>query len=94
MAQVLVNFRMDSEDKNGMEEVCKELGLSMTTAFTIFAKKMGQAVKNRRQRPATAQGCAGFLSAMLHECYQFSRVDDTKEKIWAIGQQLQTVDGA
>ena len=40
MAQVLVNFRMDSEDKNGMEEVCKELGLSMTTAFTIFAKKM------------------------------------------------------
>ncbi|MBR3307633.1 MAG: type II toxin-antitoxin system RelB/DinJ family antitoxin [Lachnospiraceae bacterium] len=40
MAQVLVNFRMDSEDKKGMEEVCKELGLSMTTAFTIFAKKM------------------------------------------------------
>lgn len=40
MAQVLVNFRMDQEDKIGMEEVCKELGMSMTTAFTIFAKKM------------------------------------------------------
>ncbi len=40
MAQVLVNFRMDQEDKTGMEEVCKELGMSMTTAFTIFAKKM------------------------------------------------------
>ena len=40
MSQVLVNFRMDAEDKKGMEEVCKELGLSMTTAFTIFAKKM------------------------------------------------------
>ena len=40
MAQVLVNFRMDSEDKKGMEEVCKELGMSMSTAFTIFAKKM------------------------------------------------------
>ena len=40
MSQVLVNFRMDEEDKKGMEEVCKELGLSMTTAFTIFAKKM------------------------------------------------------
>lgn len=24
-----------------MEAVCKELGMSMTTAFTIFAKKMG-----------------------------------------------------
>ena len=40
MAQVLVNFRMEQEDKTGMEEVCKELGMSMTTAFTIFAKKM------------------------------------------------------
>ena len=40
MAQVLVNFRLDEEDKKGMEEVCKELGMSMSTAFTIFAKKM------------------------------------------------------
>ena len=40
MAQVLVNFRMDAEDKKGMEEVCKELGMSMSTAFTIFAKKL------------------------------------------------------
>ena len=40
MGQVLVNFRMDQEDKIGMEEVCKELGMSMTTAFNIFAKKM------------------------------------------------------
>ena len=38
MSQVLVNFRMDEEDKKGMEEVCKELGLSMTTAFTLRAK--------------------------------------------------------
>ena len=40
LSQVLVNFRMDAEDKKGMEEVCKELGMSMSTAFTIFAKKM------------------------------------------------------
>ena len=40
MSQVLVTFRMDEEDKKGMEEVCKELGLSMTTAFNIFAKKI------------------------------------------------------
>jgi len=31
---------MDEELKNDMEKTCKELGLSMTTAFTIFAKKM------------------------------------------------------
>ena len=40
LSQVLVNFRMDAEDKKGMEEVCKELGMSMSTAFTMFAKKM------------------------------------------------------
>ncbi len=40
MSQVLVNFRMDADNKKGMEEVCKELGMSMSTAFTIFAKKM------------------------------------------------------
>ncbi len=40
MAQILVNFRLDEEDKKGMEEVCRELGMSMSTAFTIFAKKM------------------------------------------------------
>ena len=40
MAQTMVNFRMDEELKKNMEEICGELGLSLTTAFTIFAKKM------------------------------------------------------
>lgn len=40
MAQAMINFRVDEELKKSMEETCKELGLSMTTAFTIFAKKM------------------------------------------------------
>ena len=40
MSQVMINFRMDEELKKSMEETCKDLGLSMTTAFTIFAKKM------------------------------------------------------
>ena len=40
MAQVAVNFRMDDEVKRNMEQVCKEMGLSMTTAFTIFATKV------------------------------------------------------
>ncbi len=37
---VNINFRMDSELKKNMEQLCNELGMSMTTAFTIFAKKM------------------------------------------------------
>ena len=37
---VNVNFRMDAELKRNMEELCDDLGMSMTTAFTIFAKRM------------------------------------------------------
>lgn len=40
MAQVMVNFRMDEELKKRMEHACAEMGLSMTTAFTIFARKV------------------------------------------------------
>ena len=40
--QTMVNFRMDSELKKSMEDVCSEMGLSMTAAFTIFAKKVSR----------------------------------------------------
>ena len=40
MAQSVVNFRMDSELKKNMEKICSDMGMSMTTAFTIFAKKV------------------------------------------------------
>ena len=42
MATSLVNFRLDDNDKKRMETVCNEIGLSMSAAFTIFAKKVGR----------------------------------------------------
>lgn len=43
MAQTVnINFRLDEQDKRNMEQVCSELGLSMSAAFTIFAKKVGR----------------------------------------------------
>lgn len=43
MAQAVnVNFRLDEDVKKNMEQVCSELGLSMSAAFTIFAKKVGR----------------------------------------------------
>jgi DNA-damage-inducible protein J len=43
MAQsVNVNFRLDEDIKKSMEQVCSELGLSMSSAFTIFAKKVSR----------------------------------------------------
>ncbi|WP_296321576.1 type II toxin-antitoxin system RelB/DinJ family antitoxin [Treponema sp. UBA3813] len=45
MAQTMVNFRMDTEEKNSFEDVCGQLGLTITTAFKMFAKKV---VRERR----------------------------------------------
>lgn len=40
MSQTMVTIRMDEDLKSGMEGVCRELGMNMTTAFTIFARKV------------------------------------------------------
>ena len=42
MAQSLVSIRMDDKLKKSMEKTCQELGMTMTTAFIIFAKKMSR----------------------------------------------------
>lgn len=43
MAQTVnVNFKLDADVKKNMERVCMELGLSMSAAFTVFAKKVGR----------------------------------------------------
>lgn len=37
-----ISIRMDDNLKKDVEAVCDELGLSMTAAFTIFAKKLSR----------------------------------------------------
>ena len=39
---VNVNFKLDPEVKKAMEVACSDMGLSMSAAFTIFAKKVGR----------------------------------------------------
>ena len=43
MAQTVnVNFRLDEDVKKSMEQACSDMGISMSAAFTIFAKKVGR----------------------------------------------------
>lgn len=42
MAQTLINLRIDEDVKKSMEETCKELGITMSAAFNIFARKMSR----------------------------------------------------
>lgn len=47
MAQTMVDFRIDEEVKRKMGSACKDMGLSLSTAFNIFAVKVG----NERRIP-------------------------------------------
>ena len=42
MAQTTVSVRMDNDLKKEFDAVCNDLGLSMTTAITMLAKKMAR----------------------------------------------------
>ena len=58
----LVNFRLDQDTKRSMEGVCRDLGMSMTTAFTLFAKKV-----NRERRipfDVSLDGAAGARASV------------------------------
>ena len=39
MASTNINIRMDSDLKRQFENFCADMGMTMTTAFNIFAKK-------------------------------------------------------
>ena len=39
LASTSINIRMDSDLKRNFEEFCEDMGMTMSTAFTIFAKK-------------------------------------------------------
>lgn len=40
MAQTLINIRIDEDVKKDMEKLCRELGITVSAAFNIFARKM------------------------------------------------------
>jgi DNA-damage-inducible protein J len=47
MPQINVNIQMDEFLKRDFEVVCSDMGLTMTAAFTVFAK----AVSSRKEIP-------------------------------------------
>ncbi len=40
MSQTTISVRMDEQLKKDFDSICSDLGMSMTTAITIFAKKV------------------------------------------------------
>ena len=50
MSMKLINIRMDEDLKKEMEIVCNDLGINITTAFTIFAKKLISELERKLKR--------------------------------------------
>ena len=71
MSTTLVNFRLDTELKKKMEILCEELGMNLTTAFTIFAKKM-----------VREQGISSYLNKNQYE-YEDEDEEPNEETIAA-----------
>ena len=58
MAQAMVNFRMDADLKKSMEDTCKRMGLSLSSAFVMFATK----VTNEQRIPFEITAADPFYS--------------------------------
>lgn len=73
----MVNFRMDSNLKKSMESVCKDMGLTMSTAFTMFA------VKVSREHRIPLKSMRPVLQRFQHgaSCRVTSAIDNGTEKL-------------
>lgn len=87
MAQTMVNFRMDSELKKSMEQVCKDMGMSMTTAFTIFATKVTREKKipfEISADPFYSERNIAYLKQSLENANQGKVIAKTMEELEAM----------
>ncbi len=73
MAQtVSVNFKLDYDVKKSMEQACADMGLSMSAAFTIFAKTVGR----ERRIPFEVSADPFYSGANIH--YLEKKMEDYK----------------
>ncbi len=86
MASTNINIRMDSSLKREFEEFCIDMGMTMSTAFNIFAKKtvreyripfeIGGEIPNAETRMAIEQTRKGIGLSRA-----FSSVDELMEDL-------------
>lgn len=86
MAQTTVSVRMDDVLKKDFDTVCNDLGLSMTTAITMLAKKM-----TREKRLPFEVSMDPFYSATNMEALKAS-INDTRPPIVKTIAELEAME--
>ena len=87
MAQTLVNIRMDEDLKKEMEQTCRLLGMNMTTAFTIFAKKVAREKRipfEVSADPFFGESNQKWLEESVKEFQQGKVISKTMEELMAM----------
>lgn len=72
MAQAMISFRMDAELKKNMEKTCKNMGLSLSSAFILFATKVTKEQRIPFEITADPFFCAENMARLKHA------IDDIK----------------
>ncbi len=76
MAKVMINFKMDEELKNKFDQICEALGLTTTSAYTIFAtqvvrqRKIPFEITMEKTKPDYTLYDNNKMIGMLEECNQ------------------------
>lgn len=79
--QAIVNFRMDTELKKNMEAICKEMGLTMSAAFTIFAKKVSRERRIPFELNADPFYSENNISRLKHSIAQMEKTGGTIHEV-------------
>ncbi len=90
MAQAIVSVRMDATLKKEFDTVCNDLGLSMTTAIVLLAKKM-----TREKRlpfevsldPFYSVSNMNALNDSIQQMHQGKTVTKTMEELEALADE-------
>ena len=67
MAQTTFTVRMDADTKRAFNELCANIGLTMSTAFSIFAKKSVSEQRIPFELTANNKGIASSIEENTNE---------------------------
>ena len=81
---VNVNFKLDEDVKKRMERACTEMGLSMSAAFTMFAKKVGREYRipfEVSADPFYSESNLRHLESVMQDAVSYTHLDVYKRQM-------------
>ena len=91
MAQTNVNIRMDEATKVAFDKFCSEIGLSVSSAFNIFAKTVVR--EQRIPFELTTEVPNEVTMAAMDECYEMQKHPERYKSYTDVEQMMEDILG-